>query len=243
LNRFAVISDVHGNRWALQAVLEDIQRIGITQIVNLGDALYGPLDPAGTADILLNLDLPTVRGNEDRIIFEKDAASSITLQFVRGQLGDTHLAWLASLAPQMALDGVCLCHGTPRSDTDYLLWEVDESGARFRRSQDVLCMLADIDSPLVLCGHDHLPRTMQLPDGRMVVDPGSVGLPAYSDDQPYPHVMETGTPHARYAVVERRSHGWVVADRAVPYDLQAAVHSALQNGRPDWARWLGTGQT
>ena len=48
----AVIADIHGNRWALEAVLQDIDRRGIQQIVNLGDHLTGPLDPAGTAEFL-----------------------------------------------------------------------------------------------------------------------------------------------------------------------------------------------
>ena len=51
----AVIADIHGNRWALEAVLQDIERRGIQQIVNLGDNLTGPLDPAGTADLLIIL--------------------------------------------------------------------------------------------------------------------------------------------------------------------------------------------
>ena len=65
-----VISDIHGNCWALEAVLEDIERRSIEKIVNLGDSLYGPLAPAKTAEILLELDIPTVCGNEDRIIVE-----------------------------------------------------------------------------------------------------------------------------------------------------------------------------
>jgi len=62
VGRIAVISDIHGNRWALEAVLEDIDREGTDKIVNLGDAVYGPLDPAGTADIIINRGIPTVRG-------------------------------------------------------------------------------------------------------------------------------------------------------------------------------------
>ena len=69
--RVAVLSDIHGNRWALEAVLDDIRRRGIRDMVNLGDCLYGPLDPAGTARMLMGLDMPTVSGNEDRIILDE----------------------------------------------------------------------------------------------------------------------------------------------------------------------------
>ena len=66
----AVLSDIHGNRWALAAVLDDIGRRGITRLLNLGDSLYGPLDPAGTAALLLGLDCLSIRGNEDRILLD-----------------------------------------------------------------------------------------------------------------------------------------------------------------------------
>jgi predicted phosphodiesterase len=68
---FAAISDIHGNSAALDAVLADIARRGVERVVNLGDALSGPLDPAGTADRLLALDLPTVAGNHDRTLIDR----------------------------------------------------------------------------------------------------------------------------------------------------------------------------
>ncbi|MEL6296837.1 MAG: metallophosphoesterase family protein, partial [Pseudomonadota bacterium] len=61
--QLAVISDVHGNSAALDAVLADIARRGITDVVNLGDTVAGPLDPAGTADRLMAVNMPTVAGN------------------------------------------------------------------------------------------------------------------------------------------------------------------------------------
>ena len=64
----AVIADIHGNRWALEAVLQDIDRRGIQQIVNLGDHLTGPLDPAGTADLLIEHGMLSVCGNDDRML-------------------------------------------------------------------------------------------------------------------------------------------------------------------------------
>src|SRR5690348_4802680 len=77
----AVIADIHGNRWALEAILQDIDRRGIQQIVNLGDHLIGPLDPAGTADLLLTRKMVSVCGNDDRDLFlpqEQRSLSKIT---------------------------------------------------------------------------------------------------------------------------------------------------------------------
>ena len=94
----------------------------------------------------------------------------------------------------------------------------------------------------MLCGHSHLPHTLLTPRGRQVVNPGSVGLPAYRDDSPCPHAMEAGSPHARYAIVELTAAGWRVEEIAVPYGWEAAARTAAANGRPDWAGWLRTGR-
>jgi predicted phosphodiesterase len=242
LNKLAVISDIHGNRWALEAVLEDIHRRGIREIVNLGDALYGPLDPAGTAELLLELDVPTVRGNEDRLIVEQSAPSH-TLSFVLQSLGPLQISWLQGLPLGLVVrDDILLCHGTPADDAAYLLWDVLEDGAQLRAATGLLADLNEWPQPIVLCGHDHSPRTMYLPGGRIIVNPGSVGLPAYSDDSPHPHVMATGSPHARYAIVANARDGWVVEQLAIPYDWNAAADMARSNGRADWADWLLSGE-
>ena len=101
----------------------------------------------------------------------------------------------------------------------------------------------DAYRPLLLCGHNHLQRSMRLPAGGLVVNPGSVGWPAYQDDEPYPHVMEAGSPHARYALVDDASGTWEVEMRSVVYDWEAAARIAEGNARPDVARALRTGRT
>lgn len=242
MDQFAVISDVHGNRWALEAVLEDIDRAGLVEAVNLGDVLYGPLDPRGTADLLIPRAFPTVRGNQDREIVDEDAPASGTLSFVRNQLDAPHLRWLRELQPNLVIEGMLLCHGTPWSDTTYLLWSLGEDGAVRRSAEEVGSELEPLGWDLVLCGHDHVPFSMQLAAGKTVVNPGSVGLQAYTDDEPFPHLMQTGSPHARYSVVERVDSGWRVSQRTVEYDWGLAVKAASKNRRPDWVAWLKTGQ-
>jgi hypothetical protein len=97
-------------------------------------------------------------------------------------------------------------------------------------------------APLILAGHDHLQRTVRLPAGRLVVNPGSVGLPAYTDDTPHPHAMEAGTPHARYAILHSSPEGWQVEHVRLDYDWDAAARTADRNRSPDWAHWLRTGR-
>jgi predicted phosphodiesterase len=241
----AVLSDIHGNRWALEAVLDDIHHRGIRAMVNLGDCLYGPLDPAGTAKMLMELAMPTVRGNEDRILLDEPGQhpDSPSLTFVQSELKAEHRRWLERLPlTAIAFGDILLCHGSPENDSDYLLREVLSSGCVLRDAAVIAKKLAAVAQPVVCCGHDHLPAFMRLADGRHVLDPGSVGLPAYRDRLPFPHAMETGSPHARYAVVRHTHAGIDVEHIAVVYDWQTAAATAADNGRPDWAGCLRSGR-
>ncbi|WP_394843847.1 metallophosphatase family protein [Pendulispora brunnea] len=242
--RYAVVSDVHGNRWALDAVLQDARRRGADVLLNLGDAVYGPLDPSGTAALLRDAGLPTrhIRGNQDRIIYESDADVSLhgSLKFTRSVLADGDVAWLRSLAPHATVADVRLCHGTPESDEVYLLERVTEQGVALRDRESISRLVRGVTERVLLCGHTHIPRLIQL-ESLVIVNPGSVGLPAYSDDLPHPHCMETGSPHARYAIVHVGPT--ISVDLiGVAYDWETAATVASKNGRPDWAVALRTGR-
>ena len=91
---------------------------------------------------------------------------------------------------------------------------------------------------MILCGHTHLPRTARLDDGRLVVNPGSVGLQAYMDDLPHPHRIETEP----RAMVSRTAAGWNVEFHAVEYDWHTAAATAASRGRDDWTVALRTGR-
>lgn len=242
----AVLSDIHGNRWALEEILNSIKDQGIKKIVNLGDSLYGPLDPAGTARILIDLGIPTIRGNEDRLILDTNADEVIipSLSFVRKSLKKKHLYWLKKLPMVTALNCLFyLCHGTPEKDDAYLLEGVGEKGVYLRSAEEIIPLIAGIKLPVILCGHSHIPGKIQIPDGPMIINPGSVGLPAYEDEHPYPHRIETGTPHARYAILAQDYDDWEVEFKSVEYDWGTASKIAKENHRPDWAYWLKTGKT
>jgi diadenosine tetraphosphatase ApaH/serine/threonine PP2A family protein phosphatase len=133
------------------------------------------------------------------------------------------------------------CHGTPTSDTEYLLEKVIAEKTVLASGDEIAGRLGAVDASLILCGHSHIPRAVRLADGRTVVNPGSVGLPAYRDDQPTAHAVETGNPAARYAMVARRGDEWRVEFVCVPYDWRAAAAAARNAGWPAWARNLETG--
>ena len=108
-------------------------------------------------------------------------------------------------------------------------------------AKDVAERLGEERSELVCCGHTHIPRVLRSARGQWLVNPGSVGLQAWDDDHPEPHVAEMGSPDARYAIAEKTAQGWRVTSISVPYDHEAAARIATRNGREDWARWLRTG--
>lgn len=242
--RIAVISDVHGNRWALEAVLDDVDRRAPDGLLDLGDSVYGPLDPGACATMLMERRIPSVRGNEDRVILEPPAASdSATLVYTRSRLSSEQRRWLESLpAVANVSSELFCCHGSPERDDEYLLEDVSRRGVALRSVEELAPRLAAVHRPIILCGHSHFPRTVGLPDGRLIVNPGSVGLPAYRDTVPVPHAMEAGSPHARYALLEKGDAGWRVDLVSVPYDWEAALLAAADNGRADWAEWLRTGR-
>jgi predicted phosphodiesterase len=236
----AVIADIHGNRWALEAVLADIDRRQITQIVNLGDSVLGPVDPVGTANLLIARNIPSIRGNDDRVLFALPEQPSASQIFTRARLTEEHLAWLRAL-PTTAIvaDELFLCHGTPTSDETYLLEEVSAQGIALRSSTAIRALLTGVTQPVVLCGHSHLSHTVYLPDGTLVVNPGSVGLPAYIDEG---GAIEAGSPHARYALLAKAAQGWQVEHIVLPYDWELAASAAREHNRPDWATWIATGR-
>ena len=241
--KLAVIADTHGNLPALEAVLADIARRGITDIIDLGDCASGPLWPRETCEVLMARGFPTVRGNHDRWVATFAPADlGPSDRYTRGQLDETQLAWLRNLPPGLQLgDGVVACHGRPDDDNRYLLEDI-EQGRLVRAGADAIAgRLGPTDAALVLCGHSHHQHMVRLPDGPLVLNPGSVGLPAYRDPEGIAHVSEVGSPHARYALVDRGDGGMTIELIALDYDHASAAKRAAANNSPGWAHALETG--
>ena len=240
--RFAAIADIHGNGLALEAVLADIAAIGVTEVVNLGDHLSGPLEPRRTADLLIARDVVSIRGDQDRRMVELGPPGA-SRRWDHRQLDRTHLDWMAGLPPTLVYrDEVLLCHGSPTNDAAYWLDRVAEDGTIQQSPIDAIEPdAAGVTASLILCAHTHIPRVVRLGDGRLVVNPGSVGCPGYDGKRPVHHKVQTGTPDACYAILERSPQGWRVNFRYVPYDHMAMAELARTNGMPVWASALATG--
>lgn len=241
--KIAVLSDIHGNVAALDAVLGDIASRQVDHIVNLGDICSGGLFPRETADRLIPLGLPTIRGNHERQLFDRPRERMGSSDRHAAEcLRPEQLAWLAALPATMRFsDDVLLVHGTPDSDLTYFLETVTEGGLRTATHAEVEQRAGSVDAAVILCGHTHMQRVMKRDDGRLIVNPGSVGLPAYADDRPHPHVVESGSPHARYAILSDDGGDWTVELHSIVYDWEQAARDAEANGRADWSRALRTG--
>jgi putative phosphoesterase len=230
--KVAVISDVHGNRFALEAVLDDIAAQSVDLTVNLGDILSGPMQPAETCSILMDAGFPTVRGNHDRTVIDRPPEQMDNVdRFAAGELSDAQRAWIGNLPATLAIDDIFLCHGTPTSDVDPWLDDWFEGrNTTLPSESSIEEKAAGFDFPVMLCGHTHIPHVVRLRDGRMIVNPGAVGLQ-----------LVRGAPDARYAILERRNGRWQSATRVVPYDWTAAAEAAIANGFPQWKAALTTG--
>jgi putative phosphoesterase len=243
--RIAVLADIHGNLRALRAVLDDLEDQSPDLVVNLGDCLSGPLDGAATADLLMSRGFPAVRGNHDRYLVSMGPEEfGPSDRITHKSLTQRHLDWLRGFPATMTVaDEVLLCHGTLQSDEDYLLDDIQAGRLALASEASIIARLGSVQAGtrVVACGHSHYPRVARAGDC-LVVNPGSVGLQAYLTDSPAPtHVSENGSPHARYALLDRQRSAWRVTFVAVEYDWVAASKDAASVGFDDWSARLASG--
>jgi predicted phosphodiesterase len=241
--RLAVISDIHGNVLALETVLADIKTRGADAIVNLGDCVTSPLWPRETYDLLASVALISVRGNHDRSLAEcrlDDLPAAG--KFARAALTARERAMLGGLPAKVEVEpGILAFHGTPEDDSACLLEEIYNERLIPAAREVVLARLGShASADVILCGHSHNQQVRQVPGRCLVLNPGSVGCPAFAD-HPAAAKFEYRSPHAYYAILTRRNGRWGAELLALEYDWSSAARRAADNGRPDWAEAMATG--
>ena len=160
--------------------------------------------------------------------------------YAYSQLTSKELNWLSSLAQNARLTPeIYLCHGTPSSDVEYFLETVENVVIRAAKPSEIQARLGAESSPLI--AYTHIPRSVRTHQSQMIVNPGSVGLPAYDNIHPSAHVVETGSPDARYAIVDEGRDGWIVSLLSVPYNHRAMAHLVKLRSRREWEHALLTG--
>lgn len=232
--QIAVISDIHGNCFALDKALEDIRRQGIKRIVCLGDAIQGGAQPAETVERLRAVGCPIVMGNADAWLLAEQETSSqeqVTEQQLAvrawslAQLSAEDKAFIEQFQPtiEIALEASqkLLCfHGSPRSFDDIILPNTTE--------EDLNLLLGGFDATLYTGGHTHTQQLRHLQDASYF-NPGSIGL-AYIW-QVLGEKFQVA-PWTEYAIVTCEGENVGITFRRVPIDLDELARIIRVSGRP-----------
>ena len=226
--KFAVISDIHANLHALQAVWEDIEGQSPDLVYCLGDLVgYGAF-PNEVIEFISVRDISTVMGNYDEGVgfdmeecgcayktVEEDRLGRLSLLWTRRRTTAENKAFLQELPLQIRLEGrrpyLLLVHGSPRKINEYLYQDRPE--ASFER----IAKLAGTD--VLLFGHTHLPYTKTI-NSMLFVNAGSVGK------------SKDGDPRGSYAILNTGGRTKVEI-RRVRYDVSAAADAIRETDLPD----------
>jgi len=241
MKTYAIISDIHGNSLALQAVLKDIETRQVDMIINLGDHVFGALEPEASAQLIRQTPMTCISGNTDREILESlnKPSEKENMERVKADLSDETISWLKGLPSTAVCDDLFfVCHGTPESDDEYLLEQVKATGVFVYNDEDLIAKTAHIAQRIILCGHSHVNRIVYLSNGKIILNPGSVGLPAYLGNGEHRFAMESMTPHAKYALVHVEGDQFNIEQVHCTYDWNTASEAALTNGSEKWSQFL-----
>ena len=215
--RVAVVSDIHGNLPALEAVLADVAREGVDSLVVAGDTISGPW-PVEVFERLAREEARIVHGNADREVLERRDRLGPLAVWCADRMGDERLriaaTWPSTL--EFEVDGlgrVLVCHSTPSSD--------EVIYTRITPDAEVAALLEGATADVVVSGHTHIQFDRRLAGGLRVVNPGSVGMPY------------EGTRGAFWALL-----GPDVELRRTEYDVVSAVEEAEATGAPVQAEQL-----
>jgi diadenosine tetraphosphatase ApaH/serine/threonine PP2A family protein phosphatase len=231
--RVAVISDIHSNLHALEAVLADIQAEAPDEVWCLGDIVGYGAQPNECVDAVREAVRLSLSGNHDLAVlgtidvaaFSGDAGAAA--RWTRTVLGESQAEWLGGLKPSADRAGFQLFHGSPRDPVwDYVLSE-----------EIAKASILQTTAPLLLVGHSHIALALRwdgeqmsgglapagtevdLGGGRFVLNPGSVGQP------------RDGDPRAAWLLIDEEAGR--AAFRRVPYPIVRAQAAIRANGLPE----------
>jgi putative phosphoesterase len=238
--KVALISDIHSNLSAFEAVLTDIRTEGADQIVFLGDAATLGPQPKETLDLLRTLDCVCIMGNHDAALLDLTRAADLqigaplfpTLAWGHGLLAETDFDFLRSFLPTYQLDlgtiSLLCFHGSPRSNIEMVLSTTTE---------EVMdeCF-AGHSATILTGGHTHVQMLRQR-GLQVVINPGSVGS-AFMEPFLYDGNTPRLIPWAEYALVRAEKGGWSVDLRRVPFDTEAACRALEAGANPSRDWWL-----
>ena len=226
--RVAIVSDLHGNRRAFEAVLDDLQQVAPDVILHGGDLAAGGAHPADIIDQVRSLGWPGVRGNTDEMLWSPESLAEYaaanpkierllamvqeTIPPTLASIGEERLRWLEGLPAMHSQEGFSLVHASPND-----LWRAPMANAS---DEELQTTYASLGAPIVVYGHIHCPYVRRL-DRMTVVNTGSVSQ-SYDGDR-----------RASYLLMDGES----IAICRVEYDVESEARELSRSGLPH-ADWL-----
>ncbi|GGJ37255.1 metallophosphoesterase family protein [Deinococcus roseus] len=212
--RIAVISDVHGNAFALESVLQDVKTQTPDLVVNLGDQVHGQADPGRAYALQRELGATEVLGSAEPFL-QHDGAFTRWLKSQLPAGASEHLLGLPLTTT--VLDGeILLCHGDLQDSSGHLLWAWQRGPYLTRGFQDLREHLVGITARVILSGHTHREGLTAI-DDHLVINAGAVSQ------------QVDGDPRARWTLLEKRAERWLTDFRRVEYDCKTAACWVLQH--------------
>jgi predicted phosphodiesterase len=213
--KVGLISDVHANLPALEAVLQDMSARNVGTVYCAGDILGYYTFPDEVVELLRGRDVHCIAGNHDRAVLVgtkgMNSIAAAAIEWTRGHISSSTYAFIRDLPNSIhrPVDGVmaAIHHGSPRHMSEYIFEEhvSDE-------------LLAVAGAKLLVLGHTHMPYIAQFPSGH-VINPGSVGQP------------RDGDPRASYAILDTAE--WTFSMVRVGYDQRTVIAGVRENGLPE----------
>jgi len=236
-SRYLLISDIHGNLQALDAVLDDAASVGYDAVLCLGDLVGYGADPAAVIEKVMALQpVAIVRGNHDKVCAGIEPptlfndAARLSAEWTYSTLSAEERQVLADLpkGPTVVDDALEICHGSP-FDEDHYVFSNQDADRSIHAAATRLCFFGHTHLPAVFSSSDDPvihhrgapDGELQLPEsGPALINVGSVGQP------------RDGDPRAAYGVVDLKRG--TISLRRVPYDIQAAQRRIRDAGLPAW---------
>jgi putative phosphoesterase len=228
--RIAILSDIHGNLTALDAVSADLRDAAPDLVIHAGDLADGGSSPVEVVDRIRAMGWPGVMGNGDEMLSRPDSLEEFAHRssappalwavvremagFTREALGEVRLSWLGQLPIALVRAGLAVVHASPQT-----CWKAPPANAP---DSDLDRAYGALGQPLVVFGHTHLPSIRRLTGTvKLLINCGSVGLPHDGDPRASYLLLDDGTPQIR----------------RVAYDVEKEIQKLASCGLPS-AEWV-----
>ena len=214
--RLAVISDIHSNFPALEAVYADLKTQAVDHVFVAGDAINGCVFPTEVLDLIYTEHWQMVRGNHEQYVIDLAAKPEkfplplwTSVHWTQAHLRPHDVDYIDSLSVSIEIEDIVIMHGALQSLTGgFLPTDSDEV---------LLARYGDVDHNVIVNAHTHLPIVCSWRD-KLLINAGSVGIPL------------DGNPHPVYVVLTRQLNQWIIQHRRVPYDYQRVRADFVSRG-------------